>query len=398
MMAQAHAERAHALLGASKASQWINCPPSARQQESIPDKRSEYADEGTTAHELGEIKLRQRITVCNSAERKRLDDALEKVKDNKFYGPEMENAIQEYVDLVGERFMESKARSSDAVVLLEERLDFTEWVPDGYGTGDVVLIADGVLEVIDLKYGKGVPVSAVGNPQMRLYALGAWVAYSYLYDIQEIRMTIVQPRLDSVSSDTMPIDELLEWAETVVKPAAGQAFAGEGEFKSGDHCRWCKVKGNCRARADANMEALKYEFKDPALLDNEEIGSILFVAEQLKAWAKDVEDYAFEQAKEGNKIPQWKLVEGRSNRAITDKDAARTVLEAAQLEPEKYLKPQELLGIGDLEKRVGKKELAALLDGLIIKPQGKPVLVPESDKRPELNSVEKDFAGEEFSE
>lgn len=393
-----HAERAHALLGASKASQWINCPPSARLQESIPEKRSEYADEGTLAHELGENKLRRRVLPCDAKERKRLDEILKKIQEDPRYGPEMENAIQGYVELVEERFMEAKARSEDAVILLEDRLDFSEWVPEGYGTGDVVIIADGILEVIDLKYGKGVPVSAHGNSQLRLYGLGAWSSYSYLYGIQEIRMTIVQPRLDSVSTDSIPVEGLLEWANTVVKPAAALADAGEGEYCPGDHCRWCKVKGNCRARADANMQALAYEFKDPALLTPEEIGSILYVAQQLKAWAGDVEEHAFEQAKRGVKIPQWKLVEGRSNRAITDKEAAKAALAAIELPAEKYLKPQELLGIGDLEKRVGKKELAELIGSLIVKPPGKPVLVPETDKRPELNSVDGDFANEDFSD
>jgi hypothetical protein len=397
MTQPAHAERAHALLGASKADQWINCPPSARQQESIPDKRSEYADEGTAAHELSELILRRRLTPCNLAERKRLEKAISVFKTiNRYYGPEMEDAVGAYVEVVEERFMAAKSRSADAVILLEERLDFTEWVPDGYGTGDVVLISDGVLEVIDLKYGKGVPVSAIGNSQLRLYGLGAWANWNYLYSIHEVSMTIVQPRLDSVSTDTLPLGELIEWAETVVKPAAALADAGEGEFKSGSHCRWCKVKGNCRARAEENMKAIAYEFQDPALLSLDEIGGILHVAEQLKAWAKDVEDYAFEQAKKGERIPSWKLVEGRSNRSITDKEAARAALEAAKIDAAKYLKPQELLGIGDLEKKIGKKELAALLDGLIVKPPGKPVLVPETDKRPELNSVENDFAGEEF--
>ncbi|GIM47005.1 hypothetical protein DNHGIG_25540 [Collibacillus ludicampi] len=395
MSTPAHAERSHALLSASKAAQWINCPPSARLQEGIPDKRSEYADEGTVAHELAEIKLRRRILPCDSKERDRLDKALEEIKANKFYGPEMENAIQEYVEIVCERFMEAKARSSDAIVLLEERLDFSEWVPDGYGTGDVVLISDGVLEVIDLKYGKGVPVSAQGNPQIRLYALGAWWSHNWLYSIHEVRMTIIQPRLDNISTAIMPLDELIEWAETVVKPSAALAFAGEGEFKAGDHCRWCKVKGNCRARAEENMKALAYEFKDPALMTNEEIGSILFIAEQLQAWAKDVQDYAFEQAKAGQRVPGWKLVEGRSNRQITDKDAALAVLKAAGLEQEKYLKV-DLLGISELEKRIGKKELAALIGDWIVKPPGKPVLVPETDKRPELNSIEQEFSSEDF--
>lgn len=395
----AHAERAHSLLGASKASQWINCPPSARLQESVDDKRSEYADEGTVAHELAEIKLRRRITVCDSKERKRMDDALQIVKAKPQYGPEMEEAVMRYVEQVEERFMAAKARSADALALLEEPIDFSEWTAPGQGgTNDVVLIADGIMEVIDLKYGKGVPVSAVDNPQLRLYGLGAWNNYNFLYDIREVHMTIVQPRLDSVSTDVITVDELLSWAETVVKPAAELAFKGEGAFKPGDHCRWCKVKATCRARADANMEALQYEFKDPALLDHDEIGSILFIAQQLKAWAKDVEDYAFDQAAHGNRIPQWKLVEGRSNRKISDEEAARAALLAANIEPEKYLQPQELFGISELEKRIGKKEFAKLLGDLIVKPPGKPALVPETDKRPEINSVEQDFGGEDFGD
>lgn len=388
----------HALLGASKAGQWLACPPSARLQESVADTRSEYAQEGTIAHELAEIKLRSRITKCNAKQRRALVEQYEKIKANKFYGPEMEQAVQEYVEVVEERFMAAKARSSDAVVLLEERLDLTEWVPDAFGTGDVVLIADGVLEVIDLKYGKGVPVSAYNNPQIRLYGLGAWWGYNYLYGINEVHMTIIQPRLDSVSTDIMSLQDLLDWADQVVKPAAVLAFAGEGDFCSGDHCRWCKVKGNCRARADENMKALAHEFKEPALLSNEEIGSILFITEQLKTWAKDIEEYASGQALKGNPIPQWKLVEGRSNRSISDKDAAIAIFKASDLESEKYLKPQDLLGIGELEKRIGKKEFAELLGPLIVKPPGKPTLAPETDKRPEMNSVEGDFKSEEFED
>lgn len=400
-MTVAHAERAHALLSASGADRWINCPPSARLTENIPDKRSEYADEGTAAHELSELKLRRRITICNSKQRAEIETALQYfTATNQYYNAEMENAIQEYVEIVGERFMEAKARSSDAVVMLEERLDFSEWVPEGFGTGDVILISDGVMEIIDLKYGKGVPVSAVGNPQMRLYALGAWLANNWLYDIRTVRMTIIQPRLDSISTDEVAIEDLLDWAETIVKPAAQLAFAGEGEFKAGGHCRWCKVKGNCRARADENMKALVYEFQDPSLLSNEEIGSILFVAEQLKAWAKDVEDYAHEQALKGQKIPQWKLVEGRSNRTFSDTEAVKAKLIESGYEESKFLKPQELKALGELETKVlGKKNFKAILSDLVIKPSGKPVLVPETDRRPELNSfnsLEDEFAGEKF--
>uniref|UniRef100_UPI00046EC1C7 DUF2800 domain-containing protein n=1 Tax=Paenibacillus zanthoxyli TaxID=369399 RepID=UPI00046EC1C7 len=254
MTAPAHSERAHALLGASKASQWINCPPSARLQEHFPDKRSEYAEEGTAAHELSELRLQRRLTICDSKRRADLDGKIEAFKEsNRFYNPEMENAVSDYCEFVEERAMEAKARSADAIVLLEANADFSEWVPEGRGIGDVVLISDGILEVIDLKYGQGVPVSAYGNPQIRLYALGAWAEYNLFYDIREVRMSIMQPRLDSISTDSLTVEGLLEWAENVVRPAAALADAGEGEFKAGDHCRWCKVKGNCRARADANM-------------------------------------------------------------------------------------------------------------------------------------------------
>ncbi|GEO27052.1 nuclease [Alicyclobacillus acidoterrestris] len=397
MSTQEHAERAHALLGASKAAQWINCPPSARLQEGIPDRRSEFADEGTVAHELAEVKLRSLLINANPDAQLALEGRLETIKASKFYGVEMENVVQEYVDFVEERFTAAKARASDAVIILEEWLDFSEWTaPDQGGIGDVVIVSDGVMDVIDLKYGKGVPVSAIGNPQIRLYGLGAWANYNYLYQISEVHMTIAQPRARGITTEVMPIDDLLEWAETVVKPAAALAYAGEGEFKPGDHCRWCKVKATCRARADENMKALAYEFRDPALMSDEEIGSILFVAEQLRAWAKDVQDYAFEQAKSGRRVPQWKLVEGRSNRVITDKAAARAAMEAAGLAQDKFLKPQELFGIGDLEKHIGKKELNALIGDFIEKPPGKPVLVPETDKRPELNSVDQDFENEDF--
>lgn len=396
MTAPEHSQRAHSLLGASGASRWLACPPSARLQETVADTESEFAKEGTAAHELAEVKLRQLLQPNDSKQRKELEKALKKAKASPYYDAEMENAVGDYVDIVAERFMEAKARSKDAAILFEERLDFSTWVPDGFGTGDVVIISDGVMEVIDLKYGKGVPVSAIGNPQMRLYALGAWQEYDLLFGIEEIRMTIIQPRLGSVSTDEILMPALLEWAEQIVRPTAALAAAGEGEFATGDHCRWCKVKATCRARAEANMAALAHEFTDPALLSLEEIGSILFVAQQLKAWAGDVEEYAFTQAKAGQVIPLWKLVEGRSNRAIKDKDTAWKLFEQATLEPDKYLKPRELLGIGELEKRIGKKELSALIGDLIVKPPGKPVLAPESDPRAPINSVENDFANEDF--
>lgn len=390
---QEHASRKHALLSASGASRWINCPPSARLTEGMADKWSAYADEGTAAHEYAEIKLTRRLTKCNSADRERLDKQAEALKTNRYYNAEMEACIQQYADLVEERFLEARSRSDseDATVLLEAKLDLTEWVPDGFGTSDVTIISDGVLEVIDLKYGKGVPVSAINNSQLRLYALGALSEFGWMYDIHTVRMTIIQPRLDSVSTDEISVEELNEWAESVVKPAASLAYAGEGEYKAGDHCRWCLAKGNCRARADENLKAIAYEFQEPALLSNEEIGPILHIAGQLQSWVKDVQEYALEQALRGEKIPQWKLVEGKSKRFITDTKKAAALLTEAGYSEDKLYKPRELRAMTALEKAVGKKNFAEILGDLITKQAGKPALVAETDSRPELNSAEADF-------
>lgn len=388
---QEHASRKHALLSASGASRWINCPPSARLTEHLPSKQSTYADEGTVAHEYAEIKLTRRLTKCNSADRKRLDDQEEKIKKNKYYNAEMEAYVQWYVDLVEESFLDAKGRSEDATALLEAKLDLTEWIPDGFGTSDVTIISDGVLEVIDLKYGKGVPVSAVNNPQIRLYALGAIAEFGWMYDVHTVKMTIIQPRLDSISTDEITADDLNEWAENVVKPAAKLADAGEGEYKTGSHCRWCLAKGNCRARADENLKAVAHEFQDPALLSNEEIGPILHIAVHLQQWVKDVQEYAKDELLRGNKIPQWKLVEGRGKRIITDTDKAAVLLKESGYEENKLYKPRELQSMTALEKVVGKKNFTEILGELIEKQPGDPKLVAETDPRPELNSAEADF-------
>lgn len=382
----------HALLSASKADQWINCPPSAKVQENLPDKQSKEAAEGTLAHSIAEAILRIELGEDTVA------PIFKKYANDPLFYEGMVSEVQVYIDYVMEAYNGALAKTEDAIILLEEKLDYAEWAPEGSGTGDCVIIADSTLEIIDLKFGKGVPVSAINNSQTRLYGLGAYAGYSYLYDIKEVKMTIVQPRLDSISSEVLSIDNLLEWAETIVRPAAELAFAGEGEFKSGTHCKWCKVNGNCRARADENMKALEYEFKDPPLLSVEEIGPILFIAEQLKSWAKDVADYALEQATKGEKIPQWKLVEGRSNRKIPDEIAAMTKLLDTGYEKEKVL---TLKGITELEKVLGKKAFKDILSEYVVKPPGNPVLAPETDKRPEINSIntiEKEFENMEMED
>lgn len=387
-----HADRSHAVLSASGASRWMACTPSAMLEKDIPDQSSEFALEGTAAHELSEIYLMHEIGEITKVTRTRRINKFR--EDSSYFNQEMVDYVEAYVDIVVEKINEAKARSKDAVILLEQRLDFSEWVPQGFGTGDVVIISDGILEVIDLKYGKGVEVSAINNPQLRLYGLGAYSQYDMLYDIDTVSMTIVQPRLDNVSTETMAADDLVAWAETEVKPKAELAWNGEGEFDPGAHCQFCKIRSTCRARAEENLKMAQYEFAKPAELDLDEIGQILFKADELQKWAKDVEKYALEQAeKHGVKIPGWKLVEGRSNRKYVDEDKVLEKLKAGyELD---RIAPRKLLGITAMEKEIGKKIFASTLGDLIIKPAGKPTLVPESDKRPELNSTAS--AQEDFS-
>lgn len=389
-MAVNHAERSHAVLSASGASRWMACTPSADLEKDIPDQSSEFAMEGTAAHELSEIYLMHEIgEIAKGTRTRRINKFKE---DSAYFNQEMIDYVESYVDIVVEKINEAKARSKDAVVLLEQRLNFSEWVPEGFGTGDVVIISEGVLEVIDLKYGKGVEVSAEDNPQLRLYGLGAYSLYDMLYDIDTISMTIVQPRLDNISTETMTAKDLVHWADSEVKPKAELAWEGEGEFVPGEHCRFCKIRATCRARADENLKMAQYEFAEPEEIAAEptlglnEIGKILFQADELKKWAEDIKKYALEQAeKHGEKVPGWKLVEGRSNRKYSDES---TVYETLKKDfEEDVIAPRKLLGITAMEKEIGKKTFASALDGLIVKPAGKPTLVLESDKRPELNST-----------
>ncbi|MGO4543254.1 DUF2800 domain-containing protein [Paenibacillus sp. 2TAB23] len=401
-----HSSRAHAKLSASGSERWLSCPGSVGLEALFPSESgsSVFAAEGTAAHELSEIHLAYLFNHITKAQHTK---KLAAAKKGEFYSQEMEDHVQTYMDVVIERINEARAKTPDATILFEERLDFSPWVPEGFGTGDVVIIADGTLEVIDLKYGKGVPVSAEDNSQLRLYGLGAINGFSFLYDVQNVRMTIVQPRLDSVSTEMLTTEALFKWAEDVVKPGADLAVSGKGDTVSGDHCKFCKAKAVCRTRAFANMELLAHEFKEPELLSLEELADIRGKIENLVNWAGDVKDHMLEQAEKHNiRYPGWKLVEGRSNRIYSDKDAVKFTLEQAikqkhfgqHFKPDSIFKPQELVGIGEMEKVVGKKMFGELLSDLIIKPSGKPTLVEESDKRPELSSlasIESDFAGED---
>lgn len=379
-------QRTHAILSASGSKRWLTCTPSAQLEQQFPENESEYAAEGTFAHALAELRLSR--AVANTIRPSIYKKKLEELEKNLLYSASMAEYIEQYVTFVAEKFTEAKKNCPDTLILLEQKLDFSEWVPDGFGTGDVIIISDGVLEIIDLKYGQGVPVSAEGNTQMRLYALGAINQFGLLYDFDCIRMTIVQPRLDSISSEDVSVTELLEWGDRVVKPAAKKAIAGEGEFVPGDHCQFCRAKAQCRARAEANLEMAKYDFQEPPILSNDEIAEILFKAEELQKWAKDVQEYALDQAlNHGIKFPGWKLVEGRSNRKYIDEQAVAEKLKAEGYEDDVIYAPRQIWGISEMEKRLGKKLFAEYLKDLIIKPAGKPTLVPETDKRPEISSI-----------
>lgn len=382
----------HALLSASSSHRWLHCPMLPRLEAEILSKNTVYTQEGTCAHELSEIKLMYKSSKIKKREFNK------KIKDFKasaaFYDEEMEEMTELYTDIVMEHFNAYEKASME----LEKRVDFSDWVPNGFGTSDVVILADNTLEIIDLKYGKGVPVSAKLNPQMSLYALGAYATYDLVYDFDKIKMTIVQPRLDSVSSVEIFVDELLYWADNYVLSRASQAEIGIGDWDLNEEVlKWSPVAAKLVPWAQKNWEIIdRYDFEEPVYLSDEALKEILDRASEIKKWVESVEAYALKQALDGKEVPGYKLVEGRSNRVITDKAKAIDILHDNGFDEEIY-KPKELLAMGALEKLIGKSTFAELLAEVIDKPQGKPVLVQESDKRPALNSLEqaiKDFEGE----
>ncbi|MBR2547808.1 MAG: DUF2800 domain-containing protein [Eubacterium sp.] len=371
----------HALLSASSSHRWLNCPPSARLCEGYDDKGSNFAAEGSDAHSLCEFKLRKALGM----------EAKDPTEDLTWYDAEMEESASGYAAFVMELVAEAKKTCTDPVVLIEQRLDYSKYVQAGFGTGDCVLIADGTLHIVDFKYGRGVLVEAEDNPQMKLYALGALEIFDCLYDIETVSMTIYQPRRANVSTFTLSRQELLDWAETVLVPTAELAFAGDGEYHCGEWCQFCKAKADCRERARVNMELAQYEFRQPPLLTDEEVEVILGKLDSLMDWASDIKDYALQAAISGKHWSGYKLVEGRANRRYTDENAVVAAVKAAGYDP--YDEPK-LLGVTAMTTLLGRKQFNDILGGLITKPQGKPTLVPESDKRPAMTTILDDFKEE----
>lgn len=370
----------HAVLSASSSERWLHCPPSARLCEVYEDKGSDFAAEGTDAHALCEYRLKQALGL----------PAENPIENLSWYNEEMEDCATGYAAYVMELFESAKQTCSDPVVLIEQRVDFSRWVKDGFGTADCILIADGTLNICDYKHGKGVEVSAEENPQMMLYALGALEIFDGIYDIDTVCMTIFQPRKSNVSVYEMAKDDLLEWANTELVQKAQLAYDGQGDFSCGEWCRFCKAKAECRKRAEANLALAKYDFEKPVLLDDDEVSDILGKVDALTAWAADVKEYALQQAINGKEWTGWKLVEGRSNRKYINDAVVATTVENAGFDPYE----RKVLGITAMQKMLGKSRFEELLAPYIEKPQGKPALVPESDKRPAMNTAKNDFMEE----
>lgn len=369
----------HSKRPASASARWLHCPGSIRISEQCPDGNTDsaYAQEGTLAHEIAELKLR----IATDKSVKAAD--LKKLSKDPMWTGEMDEATDFYRDLVLEHLA---AESEGAELMIEQRVDFSEWVPGGFGTSDAVIIGEDTIEIIDLKYGKGIRVDATENSQMRLYALGAFQIFGDLYDFEQVRMTICQPRLDHVSTEEMTVKDLLAWADEVVVPAAEESEREDAHTEAGDWCRWCPGRAVCRTRAEANLELARHDFKRPDLLSDDEIGEVLAKADALTAWAADIEAYALQQAIDGKHYDGWKLVEGRSVRKYADELKVSEALQKIGYK-EAVLYERKLLGITAMEKLVGKKKLTETLGDLIIKPAGKPVLVPQSDKREEIKGA-----------
>ena len=372
--------KGHAVLSASSSERWLNCPPSARLCEAYEDKGSDYAAEGTDAHALAESRLKQALGIPT-------EDPVENLT---WYNAEMEDCAQGYAAYVVELLETAKQTCSDPVVMIEQRVDFSRWVPGGFGTGDCICIAEGLLNIVDLKYGAGIEVSADHNPQMMLYALGALEIFDGIYDIDTVRMTIYQPRKANISIFEMSKDALLTWADTELTEKARLAYEGQGNFSCGEWCRFCKAKAECRERAIYNLRLAQYDFLNPALLQDEEISDILGRIDALTSWASDVKEYALQQAITGKEWTGWKLVEGRSNRKYTSEAVVAATVEGAGFDPYE----RKVLGVTAMQKMLGKTRFEELLAPYIEKPQGKPTLVPESDKRPAMNTAKNDFMEE----
>ena len=380
-----HNERAHALLSASGANRWLNCTPSAKLEDVHGERTtSSYAAEGTLAHELSELYIKH--DVLNELSDDDFNVQFEEILTNELFSDEMLEMVPIYVEYCANEYNSEKEKNKYALLEVEQRLDLTEYIPESFGTADCVIVSENILEVIDLKYGKGVPVYAEHNTQGMLYALGALRKYDMLYAIEIVKITIVQPRINNISTWEISVSELLDWAYNELKPKAELAFRGEGEITPGEWCKFCSVKNRCRTLYEEQLKIAKHEFQDPELLTDDEISEILKRAPQFSEWVNSIVEYAQKRAIEHDKHwPGFKLVAGVSRRKWLDEDKVIDTIFARFPEAtEDQVLNTKLRSISEIEKIFGKKRVTETLSDVIIKPQGKPTLVPESDKRPAL--------------
>ena len=377
----------HAILSPSAAHRWMNCTAAPLLEKDVQDVSSTFAEEGTLAHAYCAKKLKEFLGLEVKEENQEIADLYDQ-----YHSGEMDEYTDTYKTIVLEKFNAARKKTKDAQLLVEVKLDFSHYIPEAFGTSDAVIIADGVMEVIDFKYGKGVKVSAVENPQMMIYALGAWDLFNFEYNISKVRMTIVQPRIDNLSEFEISASDLINWAVDELQPKAKEAYAG-GTQKAGAWCQFCKVKASCKALATTCINA-QQAHTAPRLISKEDMErNILPLLSTFKTWLTGVEEYSLQQALDGVQYQGFKIVAGRSVRKITDPSAVMELLGKEGFTKESYLKPTELRSITDLEKLIGKKRFGTLCADYINKPQGKPTLVPETDKRPAFNQAADDFKG-----
>lgn len=373
----------HALLSPSSSHRWMNCTPSAMLEAEFENKSSQAVEEGTAAHAFCEHKLKKALRMRS---KRPISD---------YDSDEMQEHTDAYVEFVLEQLEIAKQTCKDPIILIEQKVDFSDYVPDGFGTADCLIVSDDKLQIIDFKYGLGVLVEAEENPQMKCYALGALAIYDSLYDITEVSMSIFQPRRENVSTWTVLVEDLRAWAEEELKPKAEMAIRGDGDFCAGEWCQFCRAAVKCRARAEEKLKIAQEEFKLPPLLTDEEIEEILPILPDITKWANDIAAYALESAvHHGKEWNGYKVVEGRSNRKYFDEDA---VAKAAKEHGYTDIYKQSLINITEMQKLMGKKDFEEIIGGLLIKPQGKPTLVPVTDKRQPMNvaNVKDDFKMED---
>jgi len=385
----AHKERAHALLSASGAHRWMVCTPSAVFEEQFKqdEQTSVYAEEGTFAHELAEAILRFGYASIR-LEVDKFAQEMARLKKSDFYSFEMQEEVEKYTDYVSEIYRSAKAKDKYSELRVEDKFDLSQWIPEGFGTNDAVVLVWDEMHVCDLKFGKGVKVSATDNDQLKLYALGALEKHGLSFNIEKVVLHIVQPRIGNFSTFELSVAELMYWAEKEVKVKAALAFEGKGEFVPGDHCRFCKAAVRCKALADKNLEIAKYEFREPNELTDSDLLDIFERVDPFIKWANSIQAFVLSEALKGKVWHGYKLVEGRSNRQISNEAKALEALQKAGFTLDKVVNTK-IKGLGDLEKLLGKKEFAAVLNPFVTKPGGKPTLVTVDDPRPEINSTEK---------